>query len=96
MASAIIHICVAKKVNAYLKQDEKETIYNDYTDMNIKLIDEYNLYLSLFYEDFDIPNTNINEIPIDKLNILIDRMKIIIIIKLKYLTTDLLLILLMI
>ena len=34
--------------------------------------------LSLFYEDFQIPNTKINEVPIDKLNILIDKMGIII------------------
>ena len=34
--------------------------------------------LSLFYEDFQIPNTKLDEIPIDKLNILIDKMGLII------------------
>lgn len=34
--------------------------------------------LSLFYEDFMVPDTSINEIPINKLNILIDKMGIII------------------
>ena len=53
-------------------------IYNDYTNLNVQLIDEYNLDLSLFYEDFVIPNSKIKEIPIDKLNILIDKMSIII------------------
>lgn len=52
--------------------------YNDYTNMNIKLIDKYNLDLTLFYEDFEVPNTCIKEIPIKKLNILIEKMGIII------------------
>lgn len=171
MASAIIHICVAKKVNEYLKQNEKELFlgsiapdiskqigqskikshfmsskpnvpdiklfmhkykdkiktpfdygylihlytdklwylnleelsidvlgklainskeykrdeadlskifYDDYTNMNIKLIDKFNLDLTLFYEEFEKPNTCVKEIPIKKLNILIDQMGIII------------------
>lgn len=53
-------------------------IYQDYTNLNVQLIDEYNLDLSLFYEDFTVPNTDIEEIPINKLNILIDKMGIII------------------
>ena len=55
-----------------------DLIYNDYTNLNVQLIDEYNLDLSLFYEDFIKPNSKIKEIPIDKLNILIDKMSIII------------------
>ena len=53
-------------------------IYSDYTNLNIQLIDDYNLDLSLFYEDFQIPKTNIQEIPIEKLDILINKMGIII------------------
>ena len=53
-------------------------IYSDYTNLNIKIIDKYNLDLSLFYEDFQIPKTNIREIPIEKLDILINQMSIII------------------
>ena len=34
--------------------------------------------LSLFYEDFQIPDTEITEIPKEKLNILLDKMSIII------------------
>ena len=44
----------------------------------LNLIDEYNLELSLFYEDFILPNTNFNEFPIEKLNLLIDQMGLII------------------
>lgn len=53
-------------------------IYNDYTNLNIQLIDEYELDLSLFYEELEIPNTIITEINVDKLPILIDKMGIII------------------
>ena len=38
----------------------------------------YNLDLSLFYEDFIQPKTTFNEIPIEKLNLLVDKMGIII------------------
>lgn len=53
-------------------------IYQDYTNLNIKLLDEYEMDLSLFYEEFIPPKTSLDEIPIDKLNILIDKMGIII------------------
>lgn len=56
----------------------RNLIYGDYTNMNIRLIDKYNLDLTLFYEEFEIPETCIKEIPIKKLNILIDQMSIII------------------
>lgn len=53
-------------------------IYSDYTNLNIKLIENYNMDLSLFYEEFQVPKTNITEIPIDKLDILINKMGILI------------------
>lgn len=53
-------------------------IYNDYTNMNLSLIDFYNLDLSLFYEDVLIPNIEMDEIPINKLQLLIDKAGIII------------------
>lgn len=56
----------------------EKLIYQDYTNINIKIIEEYNMDLSLFYEEFQIPNTTITEIPKEKLNILIDKMSIII------------------
>lgn len=53
-------------------------IYQDYTNLNIKLLDEYEMDLSLFYEEFSVPKTSLDEIPIEKLNVLIDKMGIII------------------
>ena len=53
-------------------------IYSDYTNVNISVIEKYDLDLSLFYEEFKTPKTIIQEIPIDKLDILINQMGIII------------------
>ena len=64
-----------------LKLDEEQIndmIYSDYTNINISVIEEYNLDLSLFYEEFTPPKTNIKEIPVDKLDMLINKMGIII------------------
>ena len=55
-----------------------ELIYSDYTNLNIQIIEEYDLDLSIFYEKFKKPDTRLNEIPIDKLDILINKMGIII------------------
>lgn len=63
----------------YLNEEEKlNYIYNDYTNLNIRLLDEYNLDLGIFYKD--IPNIEniINEIPMDKLNIIIQQAGLII------------------
>lgn len=60
------------------REEITNLIYSDYTDLNRKVIEEYSLDLSLFYEEFQIPDTTINEIPIDKLDILINKMGIII------------------
>lgn len=64
-----------------LKLDEEQIndmIYSDYTNINVDVIEEYNLDLSLFYEEFTPPKTNIKEIPVDKLDMLINKMGIII------------------
>lgn len=53
-------------------------LYNDYTNLNVTIIDKYNLDLSLFYEEIPKIKSNIDEIPIDKLNIIVDKMGIII------------------
>lgn len=56
----------------------KKFVYNDYTNLNIQIIDKYNLDLKLFYESIpEVPNI-IEEIPNDKLKILVDAMGIII------------------
>lgn len=49
-------------------------IYNDYSNLNILLIEEYNLDLSLFYADINIPNIKFDEVPLDKLQIIVDKM----------------------
>ena len=51
----------------------KTYLYNDYTNMNIQLIDEYNLDLKIFY--FEIPEFNkiIEEIPMDRLEIIVNK-----------------------
>jgi len=59
-------------------EELRNLIYTDYTNLNIKIIEEYNMDLSLFYEEFQKPNTTIDEIPINKLNILINKMGVII------------------
>lgn len=59
-------------------EEIQQMIYSDYTNLNVEIIDEYNLDLSLFYEDFEIPDTNIREIPVNRLDILINKMGIII------------------
>ena len=53
-------------------------IYNDYTNLNIKLLDEYNLNLKIFYNELPPLKSIIEEIPMDKLNIIVDQMAVII------------------
>ena len=59
-------------------KEKLEYVYNDYTNLNIKLLDEYEMDLSIFYED--IPNFKniIKEIPMDKLQLIIDKAGLII------------------
>ena len=59
-------------------EEMQKIVYQDYTNLNVKLLDEYKMDLSLFYEDFIKPDTELDEIPTDKLNILIDKMGLII------------------
>ena len=53
-------------------------IYNDYTDLNIKLLDEYNLNLDIFYNEPPKFENIIEEIPMEKISIIIDKASIII------------------
>ena len=59
-------------------EELQKILYSDYTNLNIQLIDDYDLDLELFYEEFKEPKTEITEIPVDKLDILINKMGIII------------------
>ncbi len=56
----------------------KQLIYDDYTNINIDLIDKYGLALDLFYEEFKYPTSKITEIPMDKLPIIVEKMGMII------------------
>lgn len=60
------------------KEERLNMIYSDYTNINISLIEKYDMDLSIFYEDFQQPKTTLTEIPTEKLDILIDKMGIII------------------
>jgi hypothetical protein len=53
-------------------------IYSDYTNLNTRLLDEYDLDLKIFYNDVpDIENI-IQEVRMDKLNLLLDKTSLII------------------
>lgn len=53
-------------------------IYDDYTNLNLKLIEEYNLDLKIFYNEIPFIEDIIQEIPVNRLNELIDKMGVII------------------
>ena len=64
-----------------VKYDEDTLInyvYNDYTDLNIKLIDKYNLDLKIFYNELPEFNYIIEEIPMNNIKLVVDKMGIII------------------
>ncbi len=56
----------------------RSVIYNDYTNINIDLIEHYNLSLDIFFNEYSLPQSNITEIPINKLPVLIDKLSLII------------------
>ena len=53
-------------------------IYNDYTNLNIRLLDEYNMDLHIFYEEVPKLDNIIEEIPMDKISIVINAASVII------------------
>ena len=53
-------------------------IYNDYTNLNTRLIEEYNLDLEIFYEQIPEFKNIIAEIPMDKIKLIVDKAGIII------------------
>ena len=63
----------------YLTDNELgEYIYNDYTNINVEVIDAYSLRLDLFYEEVPEFKNIISEIPMDKIDVLMDKMGLII------------------
>ncbi len=53
-------------------------VYNDYTNLNIKLIDKYNMDLKIFYNQLPKLSNIIEEISMDKMGLLLSQMGIII------------------
>ena len=47
-------------------------VYNDYTNLNTRVLDEYNMDLSIFYNELPKINNIIEEIPLNKLNLLVN------------------------
>lgn len=56
----------------------QKMIYNDYTNLNILLIDYYHLDLSLFYNETIVPDIKMDEIPVESLSKLVDHTGVII------------------
>ena len=52
----------------------KNIIYNDYTSLNQDLIDAYMIDLYYFQNEIKYPKSKIDEIPMDKINLLVDKM----------------------
>lgn len=72
-----IKLLIGEKIEVSNEEITK-IIYSDYTNLNISLIDNHNLDLELFYEEFKLPKTHLTEIPTEHLDILINKMGIII------------------
>ena len=70
------------KVRENIPEDKNsefnKTVYEDYDHLNIQLIDEYNLDLSMLYQNCLETIHTIEEIPVNKLKLLIDKTRIII------------------
>ena len=56
----------------------KNIIYNDYTSLNQDLIDDYMLDLYYFQNQIEYPKSVIDEIPMDKLDVLVEKMGLVI------------------
>lgn len=64
-------------LNNNYKLSKKEFVYylyNDYTNLNVELIEDYNITLDIFYNEIPLINNIIEEIPMNKINIIIDEM----------------------
>ncbi len=62
--------CNGRMINQY--------IYNDYTNLNVDLLDIYDMDLNIFYNEPPEFENIIEEIPMDKIRIIIDQVSIII------------------
>lgn len=48
-------------------------IYNDYTNLNSQLVDRYDLDFKIFYNELPLFDNIIEEIPMDKLSLIVDK-----------------------
>lgn len=67
---------ITKLDGTIVKCNDKEAlyyIYNDYTNLNSLLIKEYNLDLSFLNQDIPMMDNIIKEIPMDKLNLIVEK-----------------------
>ena len=55
------------------KEEICKYIYNDYTNINIRVINEYNMDLKIFFNELPEMKKIIEEIPMDKLQVIIDK-----------------------
>ena len=53
-------------------------IYSDYTNLNLQLFDEYDMDLHIFYEEHPPIENIIEEIPMDEIQIIIDKASVVI------------------
>jgi hypothetical protein len=53
-------------------------IYNDYTNLNLDLINEYDMDLKIFYQPLPEFKNIIDEIPMDKINLIVNKAGIIV------------------
>lgn len=69
---SIIKTLDGKELNLS-KEEICKYIYNDYTNINIRVINEYNMDLKIFFNELPEIKNIIEEIPIDKLQVIIDK-----------------------
>lgn len=55
------------------QESYRDYIYNDYTNLNVSLMDEYELPINLFYEKLPQLENIITEIPMDRLELIINK-----------------------
>ena len=69
---SIIKTLDGKELNLS-KEEICKYIYNDYTNINIRVINEYNMDLKIFFNELPEMKKIIEEIPMDKLQVIIDK-----------------------
>ena len=69
---SIIKTLDGKELNLS-KEEICKYIYNDYTNINIRVINEYNMDLKIFFNELPEMKKIIEEIPMDKLQVIVDK-----------------------